>query len=462
LPIASSSQTLPPIINKNRTMKKLTLTLIINLMLLGTIVAQIPKEAFPLTNSLSGLWHNGNTEKAIESSLELFRLYPPFFVDNIHNTLAQKLENDTLHYGLIYLEQLFNKENQEINEIITPIYLWSKAIVAKEEKELLSIREELEDIQKDSSNYESRMERYCLLILHELDKKNAIDNKYKAEFINKNISSLETCPNINEIVAGRKEGEKRAWHRYLIAYSYDYLFSNVEDKEIYLKKASDFSPDMNDRLYTHAYFYDAALLTGNPRQIGYKSKYKKFLVDNNRKNEALNLLSEIAFGEPSDYNIKSLKEYYKNSKNDESFETFWESYIHNRGKAVPQVKIQFENELLDFTNKTDNWIYIDVWGTWCRPCRAELPELQTLYSTNKQVQNSKLKIYSFSFGSQNLSDFMTENNYTFPVSEIDKQTNDLFEVSEYPTKILISPEGNYIKIPFGVDWKTYIKNYTLM
>lgn len=57
---------------------------------------------------------------------------------------------------------------------------------------------------------------------------------------------------------------------------------------------------------------------------------------------------------------------------------------------------------------------------------------------------------------------MTENNYTFPVSEIDKQTNDLFEVSGYPTKILISPDGNFIKIPFGVDWKTYIKNYTLM
>jgi hypothetical protein len=91
-----------------------------------------------------------------------------------------------------------------------------------------------------------------------------------------------------------------------------------------------------------------------------------------------------------------------------------------------------------------------------------LPELQSLYSANQQVKNSKLKIYSFSFGSQNLSDFMSENKYTFPVSEIDKQTNDLFEVSEYPTKILISPKGNFIKIPFGVDWKTFIKNYTLM
>jgi thiol-disulfide isomerase/thioredoxin len=443
-------------------MKKLILTLIFNLFLLSANVAQIPEEAFPLTNSMYELWHKGNTEKAIESSLELYRLYPPFFVDNIHNTLAQQLKNDTLHYGLKYLEELFKKENQEINEIITPIYLWSKAIVAKEEQELILIKEELKKLQKDSSNYESKLERYCLLILKELDKKNATDNGYRVEIINKNISSLETYPNLIEISADRKEREKRAWHRYLIAYSSDYLYSNVNDKEEYLKKASDFSPDLNDRLNQRAYFYDVALLTSNTRQIGYKSKYQKYLVENNRQSEALNLLCEITFGEPSDTNIKSLQEFYEHSKNSESFNTFWESYIHKNGKAAPPVKIQFENQVLDLSNKTGTWIFIDVWGTWCSPCLKELPELQSLYSANQQIPNSKLKIYTFSFGSQNLSDFMTENKYTFPVSEIDKQTNDLFEVSGYPTKILISPEGNYIKIPFGVDWKTFIKNYTLM
>jgi len=280
--------------------------------------------------------------------------------------------------------------------------------------------------------------------------------------IKRNIKNLEKYSFLVDVPSNRKEAERRVWGKYLIAYSYDYLYSNVNDKEEYLKKASDYSPDLNDRLNESGYFYDAVLLAGNPSQFGFKSKYQKYLVDNNRISEALNLLCEITFEEPSNNNIKSLKEFYKNSKNDESFNTFWEYYIQKQGKAVPQVKIQFENEVLDLTHKTKNWIYIDVWGTWCSPCRSELPELQSLYSANQQVQNSKLKIYTFSFYSQNLSNFMVENKYTFPVSEIDKATKDLFEVSEYPTKILISPEGNYIKIPFGVDWKTFIKNYTLM
>jgi thiol-disulfide isomerase/thioredoxin len=443
-------------------MKKLILTLIINLTILGTSYAQIPKEAFLLKRSMANFLNNEETEKAIAPSLELFHLYSPFFVQNIHFVLAKNLSNDTHPYGLKYLEQLFIKENQEVNDIIAPIYLWSKAIFAEEEQELISIREELKNLQKDSSNYSSKKERYCLLILKELDKKNVIDNEQRLEFIKKNISCLETYPHIVEIVSARREAEKRAWHRYLLANSYDYLYSQVGNKEEYLEKASDFSPDLNDKLNLRAYYFDAALLTGNTEHIGFKSKYQKYLIDNNRVSDALNLLCEITFLDPSDNNIESLKEFYESSKNDEHFNTFWESYIHNKGKAIPQIKIQFETEVLALAHKTGTWIYIDVWGTWCTPCRKELPELQSLYSANQQLQNSKLEIYTLSFSSQNLSDFMTENKYSFPVSEIDKQTNDLLEVSGFPTKILISPQGNFIKIPFGVDWITYIKNYTLM
>jgi len=445
------------------TMKKLFLTLLISLTFIGSNFAQIPKEAFDLTNSLPRLWHNEEIDKAVESSLELYRIYPPMFIERIHNTFAQNIVYGSKQCCLKYLEQLYSKNNQDINEIITPIFLWCKTINSKDKSALESTTEELWSLLKDSSNYNSRKERYCLLIIKELDKRNSIDKKTKEELIKRNIKNLEKYSFLVDVPSNKKESERRAWQRYLIAYSYDYLYSNISNKEEYLKKASDYSPDLNDRLNKYAYFYDAAILTGNPREIGFKSKYQKYLVDNNRKkSEALNLLCEITFKEPSDNNIKSLKEFYENSKNDESFNTFWEGYIHKQGKIVPHVKIQFKNEVLDLTHKTKNWIYIDVWGTWCNPCRKELPELQSLYSANQQMKNSKLKIYTFSFSSQNLSDFMVKNKYTFPVSEIDKATNDLFEVSGYPTKILISPEGNYIKIPFGVDWKTFIKNYTLM
>lgn len=445
-------------------MKKTVLTLITSLLVFSISVAQIPEEAFPLTNSMHDLWHNGNTDKAIVSSLELYRLYPPFFIDNIHHTLAQQLENDPKLYGHTYLEQLFLKNNEEINKIISPIYFWSKAINAKNEEDLKQIGVILNGMLADTTNYKAQTERYSLLILQELDKKNAIDAVSKEKILRKNILNLKAYQYINQIPSGRSEGEKRAWHRYLLAYSYDYLYRlNLQpNSEEYLQNASNYSPDLSDRQFSNAYFYDASVLTGNTKHFGFQTKYLKYLISNNRNIEALDLLSSITFNDPTDKNIKSLREQYENSKNIKPFSEYWRTFINKMGKPAPKIKIKFENETLDLTNKTNNWIYIDVWGTWCSPCVKELPALQAFFEKNKNNTDSNIKIYTFSFKSQNLKDFLNKNSYTFPVSEIDKQTNDLFEVLGYPTKLLISPDGYFIQIPFNTDWKMYLKNYTLM
>ena len=158
-------------------MKKLFLTLLISLTFIGSNFAQIPKEAFDLTNSLSDLWENGEIDKAVESSLELYRLYPPMFIDRIHNTLALGIEDDSKQYRLKYLEQLYSKNNQEINKIIEPVFLWSKMINSKEKSGLESIIKGLDSLLEDSSNYNSRKERYCLLIIKELDK--SVNSKKK-------------------------------------------------------------------------------------------------------------------------------------------------------------------------------------------------------------------------------------------------------------------------------------------
>ena len=54
---------------------------------------------------------------------------------------------------------------------------------------------------------------------------------------------------------------------------------------------------------------------------------------------------------------------------------------------------------------------------------------------------------------------MTKNKYSFPVAEINDKVISALNISSYPTKILITPQGNYLKIPIGVDWKKYIENY---
>jgi thiol-disulfide isomerase/thioredoxin len=438
------------------------MTLAIASLFLNLSFSQIPQEALALTNSLPGLWLNGETEKAIESSLELFRLSPPFYTERIHNTLALQLANDAKRYGQEYLEQLFRRKDEAINLIIMPMLLWSKAMEARNENELDKIVKDLNILLADSTNYNSRTGRYYLLTLKELDKKGAIDAKSREQVLQKITGNLKAFSSTIEAETGRSAMEQRAWHRYLLAYSYYSLYTTNPDNEEYLKNASDYSPDLNDMQNRQGYFYDALLITGDTDEIGYRHLYKEYLSESNRDTEALKIMCEITFGDPSENNLKSLQTLHRKSGIAEPFSNYWTNYINKMGKPVPLVRFEFDTSELNLAKRTDSWIYMDIWGTWCAPCREELPELQLFYVENKTDNNSNLEIFTLSFGSQNLKEFMTDNKYTFPVAEIDKKTSDLFEVTGYPTKILITPDGYYVKIPFGTDWKMYIRNYALL
>jgi len=131
------------------------------------------------------------------------------------------------------------------------------------------------------------------------------------------------------------------------------------------------------------------------------------------------------------------------------------------GKPLPHVIIKSDTVEFDHSKLGNKWTLIDIWGTWCVPCLEELPDLQTYYTENIRKKNTNLRIVTFSFGSQKLKKFMIDNKYSFPVIEIDKQTTELFDISGYPTKILVTPNGTYITIPFGTDWRVYVRNYTL-
>ena len=448
--------------NSETIVKKLFFTFLI-IAFTRIAYAQIPEEAFKLTNSMHDLWVNGETDKALNASLKLYELYPPFLTDRIHNTLSQQIlraEDSSQIFN--YVDRLYQANNNEINELISPFYYWTKVRTTKNPEKLKQAFINLSETLSDSSNYSKMPERYCLLGINDLENSLVIDKQMRKDLLQKVIANLEKYPSLIKEVKGRGDIEERAWNRYLLAYSYYTLYNSYDKDGEYLVKAAAYSPDILDMNVKHAYFYDAALLTRDTESIGYKSVYAKYLKENNQIEAAINLFTEITFNSPTDENLKTLKELYNSILQKEDFNTHWFKYINNMAKPTPAVIVDFTNEKLDLSKKPDTWVYIDVWGTWCVPCVKELPDLQSFYTNNSADSVSNLKVYTFSYKSKELPKFMSENNYTFPVSEIDQEITKKFEVKGFPTKILITPEGKYLVIPFNTDWKTYVKNYALL
>lgn len=55
--------------------------------------------------------------------------------------------------------------------------------------------------------------------------------------------------------------------------------------------------------------------------------------------------------------------------------------------------------------------------------------------------------------------YIKENKYSFPVAMANGTIEATYNVYSYPTKLLITPQGKYIIIPFGIDWVNFIKRY---
>jgi thiol-disulfide isomerase/thioredoxin len=86
------------------------------------------------------------------------------------------------------------------------------------------------------------------------------------------------------------------------------------------------------------------------------------------------------------------------------------------GKALP------EADLRDQLGRTWNLsalkgkiTFINVWATWCGPCREELPEIQRLYELSKQRGDFQVVTLSIDDNPGEIQPFLTANGYTVPV-----------------------------------------------
>jgi thiol-disulfide isomerase/thioredoxin len=438
--------------------------LLILIILISSIYvsAQRPKEVTPLINKLEGLYNKENPTEAIITFEKLNKIYQPAFINCIHNGMGEFIMREKGNGNCSnLLNTLYSKNIESINKIITPIYLWNESFKAQRESESNQILNKIQDLLSTNYNYKSKIELYTLLIIKEFDKKKIGDSNIKRKLlfqVQKNLNKNSFC----ETSSNQDTYMELSWARQLLAYSYNYQYENFKKKELYLKNAAKFSPNNEDLQNRTSYNVDVLLLSENTNYNGYKNKYFDYLNQKERINEAFNYLMEITLLAPTNSNIKKLKNYYSQTTFTKSFEILWSHFINSKFIKTPELRVHFKNETLDLSIKRDYWIYIDFWGTWCAPCIKELPEFNKIASLYNNKKKTKVKVYSFSCGSKNLEEFMRKHNYTFPVSEIDQNTAIKFQVSSFPTKILISPKNKYIKIPYGVDSHEYLKNYCLI
>jgi peroxiredoxin len=99
--------------------------------------------------------------------------------------------------------------------------------------------------------------------------------------------------------------------------------------------------------------------------------------------------------------------------------------------------------LADYRGKV---VLINIWATWCEPCRAEMPKLNQLYR-DKQAQGFVVLGMSDESAAKQQK-FLTEVPVSYPLLLVNEQIPKLYrEIAQYPALFLIDREGRLQPAP---------------
>jgi thiol-disulfide isomerase/thioredoxin len=87
-------------------------------------------------------------------------------------------------------------------------------------------------------------------------------------------------------------------------------------------------------------------------------------------------------------------------------------------------------------------IFLNLWATWCGPCRVEMPSIQHLYNS---VDKEKVAFVILSLDQENqhkkVVQYIRDKEFTFPVYQPASPLPKLLRVNTIPTTFIIAPDG---------------------
>lgn len=151
---------------------------------------------------------------------------------------------------------------------------------------------------------------------------------------------------------------------------------------------------------------------------------------------------------------KAYTHFMASSKNDEHRKSIEEMYVNDKMMNSRALSPDFEfsdvnGNMVTLKSLRGKYVYIDVWATWCGPCKAEIPFLQQI---EKDYHNKNVHFVSLSVDrmkdQEKWKGFVKENLLGGIQLLSDKDFSSDFikkyNINAIPRFILIDPRGHIV------------------
>lgn len=116
------------------------------------------------------------------------------------------------------------------------------------------------------------------------------------------------------------------------------------------------------------------------------------------------------------------------------------------GSAMPAYSAQtLDGKAFDLASERGNVVLLNLWATWCGPCRFEIPELQKM---NDQYAPQGFKVIGVSLDDSEpemVKRFVSDQKMTYPILlDPEGKLANIFQTSVIPTTVLIDRAGKIV------------------
>ena len=172
------------------------------------------------------------------------------------------------------------------------------------------------------------------------------------------------------------------------------------------------------------------------------------------KEIALKLFADHINADPSE--LQDMENIYQAKFPGRSFKDFFRGNVMNAWPDAPDFALTGLNgekhSLADYKGK---WLVLDFWGTWCAPCRKEMPKVNEFNKDLLQGKYAGITLLGIACNDNAIAvkKYLDENKIGIIMVMGDSKIPGNYRIKEYPSKILISPDGKMMEAPSGSDWQ---------
>lgn len=113
------------------------------------------------------------------------------------------------------------------------------------------------------------------------------------------------------------------------------------------------------------------------------------------------------------------------------------------GKPMPDAELPLLNgKMVKLSSYRGKVLFVNLWATWCAPCKDEMPSMEKLYQAVKAPNFEMLAVSIDKEGKKVVEPFVKELGLTFPVLLDPQQVlAPQLKITGVPETFLVSPEG---------------------